>query len=313
MYASRGRMVSLLVLFVLALAAVPVAFAQGGTLMVTKNATLGNILTDSQGRTLYRFTRDTVNVSSACYDQCAVTWPPLLISEGNPVAGEGVDGNLLGVLTRKDGTRQVMFNGMPLYYFANDKNPGETNGQRIRDIWLVVKPNTTTVGNQGVSVRVAQNSALGSILTDSQGRTLYHFTKDTDKTSVCYDQCASAWPPLLVGATDATLDGAGGALGASLRNDGNRQVTYNGMPLYYFANDKNTGDTNGQGVGNVWFVVNPVAASAPAPAPAPATGPSTLPRTGDEGGMPLAALAALALLIAALGLVVRVRRQAGQA
>jgi len=307
-------MLSLLLLFVLMLAVVPVAFAQTYTLTVTKDATLGNILTDSQGRTLYRFTKDTVNTSSACYGKCATTWPPLLVSSGNPVAGAGIDGNLLGVLTRTDGGRQVMFNGMPLYYFSADSAPGDTKGQNIGKVWFIVKPNTTTVGNQGVSVHMTQNAALGPILTDSKGRTLYRFTKDSENTSVCYDQCANTWPPLLEGATDATLDGFGGTVGAAVRNDGNRQVTYGGMPLYYYAPDANPGDTKGQGVGNVWFVVAPVAASAPA-APAPAASapvPATLPRTGGEDSLPLGALALLALLLAALGTLVRSRYQANR-
>jgi len=297
-------MLSLLLLFVLMLAVVPVALAQNTTLTVTKNATLGNILTDSQGRTLYRFTKDTVNTSSACYGKCATTWPPLLITDGNPVAGEGVDGNLLGVLTRTDGGRQVMFNGLPLYYYAPDTTIGDTNGQGVGKSWFIVKPNTTTVGNQGVSVHMTQNAALGPILVDSKGRTLYRFTKDSENTSVCYDQCANVWPPLLVGATDATLDGVGGTVGATVRNDGNRQVTYGGMPLYYYTPDTNPGDTKGQGVGNIWFVVAPVAASAPA---APAPVPATLPRTGAGDSLPLAALALLALLLAGLGTLVRSR------
>jgi predicted lipoprotein with Yx(FWY)xxD motif len=312
MYAPRGRMLSLLLLFVLLLAVVPVAFAQTYTLTVTKDATFGNILTDSQGRTLYHFTKDTVNASSACYARCATTWPPLLIADGNPVAGAGVDGNLLGVLTRTDGGRQVMFNGMPLYYYSTDSAPGDTKGQEVGKVWFIVKPNTTTVGNQGVSVHMTQNPALGPILVDSTGRTLYHFTRDSENHSVCYDQCANVWPPLLVGATDATLDGVGGTVGAAVRNDGNRQVTYDGMPLYYYATDANAGDTKGQGVGNVWFVVAPAtAASAPA-APAPATSapvPATLPRTGADDNLPLGALALLALLLAAVGTLVRSRYQ----
>jgi predicted lipoprotein with Yx(FWY)xxD motif len=308
MYVLRGKIVSLLLLCVLTLAVVPVAFAQEFTLIVTKHPTLGNILTDNKGRTLYRLTKDTVNVSSACYDQCAVNWPPLLISEGNPVAGEGVDGNLLGVLTRKDGSRQVLFNGMPLYYFSGDANPGDTNGQRVRDVWFVVKPNTTTVGNQPVALRAAQNSSLGPILTDSVGRTLYHFTRDSENQSACYDRCADVWPPLLVGSVEATIEGAGGTLGVTLRNDGNHQVTYGGMPLYYYAPDTNPGDTKGQGVGNVWFVVAPVAASAPAaPAPNAAPTPRTLPRTGAGDGAPLGVLALFGLLLAALGAAARSR------
>jgi predicted lipoprotein with Yx(FWY)xxD motif len=102
--------VALLALIALTLFAVPHASAQTANIVkVAHNPTYGTYLTDSQGRALYRFTRDTINTSSACYGQCATNWPPLLVSKGNPVAGAGVDGNLLGVLTRTDGTRQVMF------------------------------------------------------------------------------------------------------------------------------------------------------------------------------------------------------------
>src|SRR4051794_12665319 len=104
-----GKTASLLLMFMLMLMVVPSALAEGNGVNMVANPTLGNILTDSYGRTLYRFTKDTVNVSSACYGKCATFWPPLLIADGNPIAGEGVNGSLLGVLARTDGTRQVMY------------------------------------------------------------------------------------------------------------------------------------------------------------------------------------------------------------
>jgi predicted lipoprotein with Yx(FWY)xxD motif len=256
-------------------------------------------LTDSSGRTLYRFTRDTVNTSSACYGQCATTWPPLLIDEGTPVAGAGVNGDLLGVLARTDGTRQVMYNGMPLYYYNQDANPSDTKGQRVRDVWFIIHPNSTTVGYQPAGVHMRAHDTLGAFLTDSQGKTLYTFARDSANLSACYDRCATTWPPLLVDASTPQLaESVGGALGTIIRDDGNRQVTYESKPLYYFARDTNIGDTNGQGVGNVWFVASAIAASAPAaPAAAP---PATLPRTGGDSTAP-GWLAALALLLIALG------------
>src|SRR5215212_7300348 len=258
-----GKMASLLLMFTLILMVVPVALAAGNAVNMVANPMLGTILTDSDGRTLYRFTKDTVNVSSACYGQCATAWPPLLIDDGTPVAGEGVNGNLLGVLTRTDGTRQVMYNGMPLYYYNKDANAGDTNGQLVGNVWFIVHPNTTTVSNGvGATVRASRNDALGPFLTDKDGRTLYLFKRDSENTSVCYGGCANTWPPLLVGSGDPTLDGIGGTLGVTVRNDGNRQVTYGGKPLYYYAPDTNLGDTEGQGVGSVWFVVAPVAAPA---------------------------------------------------
>ncbi|MFN8502255.1 LPXTG cell wall anchor domain-containing protein [Kouleothrix sp.] len=303
----RGKLAVLILAMLLMLAAVPSAFAQAYTVKVAKNATLGNILTDNDGRTLYRFTPDVINTSSACYNQCAVAWPPLLIGEGSPVAGDGVDGNLLGVLTRTDGTRQVMYNGMPLYYFDGDKNPGDTNGQFLRNVWFIVKPNTTTVGNQGVSLGLVKNDKLGLILVDGQGRTLYLFTRDSENKTVCYDGCANVWPPLLAGKVEVGLNGIGGKVGFTTRNDGNRQVTYDGKPLYYYTPDTAPGDTKGQGVGNVWFVIAPDAAVAAQPA-ATAAKPAALPTTGAADTAPVALLAGLAVLLGLLGLALRMRR-----
>src|SRR5262249_8059418 len=138
--------------------------------------------------------------------------------------------------------------------------------------------------------------------------------------SVCYDRCAAAWPPLLAGAGGPSLAaGVGGTVGLALRNDGNHQVTYDGKPLYHFAQDANPGDTKGQGIGNVWFVVNPSAVSAPAapaqpaaPAPAPAPAPAGLPTTGAGNDAPLGALIALALLLIAAGGSVMIARRSSK-
>lgn len=301
----RRRIVGLLMMVMLMLAIVPVTHAAGTVVNMVKHPTLGNILVDGDGNTLYRFTADVVNTASVCYDRCAVAWPPLL-TDGNPVAGEGVNGNLLGVTTRKDGTQQVMYNGMPLYYFDKDLVAGDVNGQNVGKVWFIVHPNTTTVGDQGVSLKVAQNATLGPILTDGVGRTLYLFTRDTDNNTVCYDGCASAWPPLLVGKADVNLDGIGGTLNKIIRNDGNSQVTYNGKPLYYYTPDTAIGDTKGQGVGNVWYVIAPDAGSAAAPAAA-APVPAALPQTSDGNSTPIGMLAVLAVLTIAGGVGMRLR------
>jgi predicted lipoprotein with Yx(FWY)xxD motif len=110
-------------------------------------------------------------------------------------------------------------------------------------------------------VNVGQNATLGSFLVDSKGMTLYLYTTDTPNTSNCYNACAVAWPPLLT--TGAPVAGTGvtaSLLGTTTRTDGTTQVTYNGWPLYYFATDKAVGDTTGENVQNVWFVVTPAGA-----------------------------------------------------
>jgi len=101
-----------------------------------------------------------------------------------------------------------------------------------------------------------ESSDLGDILVDGEGRTLYVFDNDTDENSTCYDDCEANWPPL----TEEVEAGEGvdaSLLSTSEREDGSAQVTYAGRPLYYFAADQAPGDTNGQGVGDVWWVVGP--------------------------------------------------------
>ena len=89
--------------------------------------------------------------------------------------------------------------------------------------------------------------------------TLYHFTNDSSTTSKCTGTCATLWPPYLVSSSAqlAALPDASGVLGTITRPDGSLQVTYNGMPLYFWHNDVNPGDALGQNVQGVWFVVNP--------------------------------------------------------
>jgi predicted lipoprotein with Yx(FWY)xxD motif len=104
----------------------------------------------------------------------------------------------------------------------------------------------------------AVGSDLGRILADAEGRTLYLFEADTDGISTCYEDCAANWPPLTVEGEPTAGDGADRSLlGTTERDDGSIQVTYADQPLYFFATDQATGDTNGQGIGGVWFVVDP--------------------------------------------------------
>ena len=108
------------------------------------------------------------------------------------------------------------------------------------------------------TIALATN-ALGEIIVAADGKTLYGFTPDTAGESTCYDECATQWPPLL--ATDAAAISAGAGLDATKlttvdRTDGTKQVKYGDWPLYYFANDAAAGDTNGQGLNNVWYVVD---------------------------------------------------------
>jgi predicted lipoprotein with Yx(FWY)xxD motif len=123
--------------------AVPVTGA--ATVNVSESADHGSILVDANGMALYAFMADTQNGdSSTCGDDdgCATEWPPL-VSDGDPVAGEGVDASLLSTITRDDGTMQVTYNGWPLYLFEEDTAAGDTNGQGVDEfggLWFLVSP-----------------------------------------------------------------------------------------------------------------------------------------------------------------------------
>ena len=223
-------------------------------LQVDTNDKLGKFLGDDTGRTVYAFTKDTKD-TSVCYDKCEQSWPPVL-TLGQPTLKDGINSALVGSIQRKDGTMQVTYNGMPLYYFANDKAPADTTGQAVGNVWWVVSAEGNLVKPTGLQVDT--NDKLGKILGDDAGRTVYAFTKDTKDTTVCYDKCEQSWPPLLTLGQPTLKDRINSALVGSIqRKDGTMQVTYNGMPLYYFANDKAPADTTGQAVGGVWYVVTP--------------------------------------------------------
>jgi predicted lipoprotein with Yx(FWY)xxD motif len=113
----------------------------GATVDVESTGELGKILVDSKGRTLYLFEKDT-GTKSTCSGACAAAWPPLTTS-GKPKAGAGANASMLGTTKRSDGTREVTYNGHPLYYYAGDQAAGDTNGQGLDQFgaeWYVLSP-----------------------------------------------------------------------------------------------------------------------------------------------------------------------------
>lgn len=151
-----------------------------------------------------------------------------------------------------------------------------------------------------VAVKAA-TSPLGQILVDPTGRTLYAFTNDVAAESTCTGTCAEAWPPVVVDESWNVAPGLdSGVFSTVTRSDGSLQLTAGKFPLYYFSGDAKPGDLNGQGSGDVWFVVADDAtlvrdaageASTPtttpagtkAPAPAPAVEPTVALADTDLG------------------------------
>ena len=347
------------------------------------NATLGNILTDVDGNTLYYFTKDAEPDASACTGGCVTNWP--VFYKSSPSIGMGLDAADFGSFQRADGAMQTTYKGWPLYYFVNDANAGDTNGEAKNNVWFVAKPDygimlmndvlvgldgetytgdyqlgtenvqfftdaegrtlytfkndkynqnnftaddfsnngvwpvyeedmqeipsildaslfgsITVAGHQqmtykgwplyyfgqdaargetkGVSVpnpgvwpvavqdaaeasmdvKLAMDATLGNILTDVDGNTLYYFTKDAEPdASACTGGCVTNWPVFYKSSPSIGMGLDAADFGSFQRADGAMQTTYKGWPLYYFVNDANAGDTNGEAKNNVWFVAKP--------------------------------------------------------
>jgi predicted lipoprotein with Yx(FWY)xxD motif len=117
--------------------------AEEGTTFVTLGSSpgLGLVLADSEGRTLYAFSGDHGGVPS-CYGACEKAWPPLIVTKGVPEPSNGASAAKLGIVERKDGSKQVTYAGQPLYAFGGDKSPGQANGNGASEFggtWSALK------------------------------------------------------------------------------------------------------------------------------------------------------------------------------
>ncbi|MGV9311645.1 SCO0930 family lipoprotein [Streptomyces sp. NPDC003691] len=249
-----------------------------GKLSIWAEGALGPVVTDSAGFTLYRFDNDTASPpKSTCDGDCAKAWPPVLAADAR--AADGMNAALLGKVTRSDGTQQLTLKGWPLYRFAKDTQPRQTNGQGVGGTWFAAAPDGNKAG-QGAGagtgtgtgggdqpavtalppLSVREDAKLGPIVRDGKGRTLYRFTKDTDwpMKSNCTGPCLDTWRPakMLDKAAIAKATGIDPKLIIEYkRPDGTRQLTIDCWPLYWFTGDKTPGETKGQGVGGTWFAV----------------------------------------------------------
>ena len=107
-------------------------------------------------------------------------------------------------------------------------------------------------------VKIAEKAELGKYLTDTEGKTLYWFKKDSPGKSACTGPCVDKWPLYFREKVKEPQGVSEKDFGTITREDGKKQTTFRGYPLYYWAGDAKKGDTNGQGFNEVWFVVNPL-------------------------------------------------------
>jgi predicted lipoprotein with Yx(FWY)xxD motif len=230
----------------------PTTIVAGDTAVTIAETDLGSVLADAEGFTLYAFLNDAPNTSN-CNGPCAQTWPPLAVEDD---FGVGLIGAGFATTTRADGSTQLSIDERPLYRFSGDQAPGDTDGQGVNGKWFAVDPSGRLLdGSSQVDVAAAR-TALGDVLVDAEGRTLYAFLADANGVSACNDQCAANWPPLVLDGSLRVGDGVTTAFGTTARADGTVQLTAAGQPLYRFSGDGRPGDVNGQNVNGKWFVVD---------------------------------------------------------
>jgi predicted lipoprotein with Yx(FWY)xxD motif len=130
----------------LATSAVPFpTLGPGPAIKLARVTGFGLYLTDEKDRTLYAFDKDSKDTST-CTGGCGTTWPPYIVS-AKPQAAEGINATLISTFTRADGTIQGQYDTHPLYYYSNDKNPGDFKGHGIGGVWHVLSPRGSPMTN----------------------------------------------------------------------------------------------------------------------------------------------------------------------
>lgn len=145
----------------------------------------------------------------------------------------------------------------------------------------------TPAASSAAPVLQTAHTALGTILTDSSGMTVYRFAPDTPGKSMCASTCLQYWPAVAAPATvTSSIAGISAPIGSFVRSDGTKQLTVGGYPVYTFVNDTKAGSTNGQGKnlsGGRWWVVSPSGADITAAAPGAST-PASGGASSSSGG-----------------------------
>ncbi|MGW1884678.1 SCO0930 family lipoprotein [Streptomyces sp. NPDC001970] len=244
-----------------------------GQLAVVDSKKLGKVLTDSEGFTLYRFDKDTASPpKSNCEGECAKAWP--VVAAGDVTAAPGTDDSVIGEITRADGSKQLTIGGWPMYRYAKDTKPGDTNGQGVGGTWFASAPDGKKAAPGGAGdaaeeaggepadlagLSVRKDPKLGDIVVDKNGMTVYRFKKDSawPMKTACTGACLEKWPVV----EPVDKNDTAGILKKGFvtfdRPDGIEQQTIDCWPIYTYSGDSEPGDTNGQGVGGTWYAVSP--------------------------------------------------------
>jgi predicted lipoprotein with Yx(FWY)xxD motif len=135
--AMRKTVLTYVIAFAIVSAFAGAASADHHAVKVSAKDGIGKFLVDAKGMTLYIFKKDSIG-KSACAGQCLERWP--VYYRETVAAPEGVIAGHFSTITREDGGKQTAYKGLPLYYFAGDKAPGDTMGQGVGGVWYVANP-----------------------------------------------------------------------------------------------------------------------------------------------------------------------------
>ncbi|TDC71410.1 SCO0930 family lipoprotein [Streptomyces hainanensis] len=244
-----------------------------GELAVAEDSELGEVVTDAEGFTLYRFENDTADPPvSNCEGDCLVAWPA--VPADDAAAAAGIDASLLGEVERSDGSLQLTLNGWPVYRYAEDAAPGDVNGHGVGGVWNALAPSGAPAGSGAAEggggaeaggefdeLNIIDDPDLGEIVADSEGRTLYRFDNDTawPMSTGCLDACLETWKPaeFIDPAVAEQLGFDPELIIPFERPDGTTQLTIDCWPVYYFTGDQEPGDTTGHGAQDLWWAVTP--------------------------------------------------------
>jgi predicted lipoprotein with Yx(FWY)xxD motif len=208
---------------------------------------VGTFLVDANGMTLYYFAKDVIGKSNAA-GAVLQSWP--IFNAVSITVDPSLDPEDFATITRDDGQKQITYNGWPLYYYAKDKAPGDVLGEGVGGIWFVLKV-------PFYSVMLQSKTDTGNYLVDADGMSLYYFTRDSVGKSTATSAILANWPIFNVASFIVISSVNAADFGTIKRDDGQMQATYKGWPLYYYIKDQVSGDTLGQGLGGIWYLINP--------------------------------------------------------
>ncbi|WP_018691697.1 hypothetical protein [Algicola sagamiensis] len=215
---------------------------------------------NKDGFALYTFDKDPVG-QAACYtinDDCINIWPPLLADPGSKPKYP------FSVLSLANGKKQWAYQSKPLYFFANDNTAGDANGDGVGGVWHLADITPAIFRESNLGPILSATGEVMALLPEKEGSsnftvqtvdkdqfTLYTFDNDALNESKCEGICAEKWPPFIANEADVRI----APFTKIQRADGHFQWAWKGQPLYFYFEDENTKDTNGDGVGGVWHVI----------------------------------------------------------